>query len=181
MRTINLVITLLAISLFVPGVNAAKDPKADGAKDWRPATPEPKSALQHNNRGVELGHHEKWMEAIAEHNLALLEDPTNKVFRQNLSAAHMRYGKCLIKKEDILPAIAELHAALFVDPENFEAVDTLKTLEGSTKDKLGGTGVGSGKGSSPLTSPDELDQFLHGDGKTLHGYDRLPPPTQPVK
>jgi hypothetical protein len=169
MRTLHLVAALLTLPLLIPVANAGSSIEPDSPKQPKLMTPEPNSALEHNNRGVELGTLGRWKEAIKEHDLALLEDPKNKCFRTNLSCAHLRYGDLLIKKDDMLPAVAEFHAALFVDPANFEAANKLKALEEPS-------GVNSGPGHATIPkrtmpTPEELDQFLHGTGETLHGYD----------
>jgi tetratricopeptide (TPR) repeat protein len=81
-------------------------------------TPEPHTAIEHNNRGVELGTKGLWADAIREHDAALQMDPYNKDFQTNLSAAHLRYGDVLAGKHDFYNAIKQYRHALFVDPNN---------------------------------------------------------------
>jgi tetratricopeptide (TPR) repeat protein len=126
-------------------------------------TPEPKTALEHNNRGVELGMKGLWEKSIKEHNIALLEDPTDKFFRTNLSSAHMQYGNILLKKGNILEAMVQFHAALYVDPNNKEAEEKLKNLDNPKLSPV--------KPSVKIPVPGELDEFLKGKANTLHGYD----------
>jgi tetratricopeptide (TPR) repeat protein len=126
-------------------------------------TPEPKTALEHDNRGIELGSKGLWVKAIKEHHLALLEEPTNKIFRTNLSSAHLQYGEVLLKKGKRLEADAQFHAALYIDPDNEAATGKLKDI-GEPKARL----------IMPHTQilvPGELDEFLRGKADTLHGYD----------
>jgi len=126
-------------------------------------TPEPKTALEHNNRGVEFGSKGLWEKAIVEHHLALLEDPTNKFFRINLSSAHLQYGDLLLKQDKVLNAMAQFHEALYVDPNNKTAAIKLKDL-----DNLKGSAI---KPNIKMPIAGELDEFLKGKTNTLHGYD----------
>ncbi len=141
--------------------NSADTTDAKNIKSLK--TPDPKTALQHNNRGVECSSKGLWKNAIREHRLALLEDPTNKIFRTNLSFAHLQYGEVLQKKEEILEAMAQLHAALYVDPDNKTAKEKLKDIgnPNSTPVKL----------CTKIPVPGELDNFLKGKTNTLHGYE----------
>lgn len=88
-------------------------------------TPTPVTALDHNNRGVELGGLSHWPDAIKEHEIALSMQPGNKEFRTNLSAAQQRYGTLLLKKGDRYGAMQQFRGALFVDPANQPADDEL--------------------------------------------------------
>ncbi len=122
-------------------------------------TPDPKTALEHNNRGIEYGKIGLWVNAIKEHSLALLEDPTNKIFRTNLSSAHLQYGDVLLKKGELLEAKAQFHAALYVDPDNKTAAAKLNGRVLVFPDR------------PKVQVPGELDQFLKDKTNTLHGYD----------
>ena len=53
------------------------------------STPSPRTPLEHNNRGVELGSKGLWPDAIREHEEALNGDPENQKFRVNLSSAEL--------------------------------------------------------------------------------------------
>ncbi|PWT94887.1 MAG: hypothetical protein C5B53_12245 [Candidatus Melainabacteria bacterium] len=86
-----------------------------------PTIPEQDNGLEHNNLGVILGMKGSWDEAIKEHEAALMAEPTNKVFRVNLSSVHLRYGKSLLQKQDYPNAENQFRRAMFVDPNNLEA------------------------------------------------------------
>ena len=88
-------------------------------------TPEPHNALEHNNRGYELGSKGLWPQAIKEHEEALSEDPYNKQFRTNLSAARLHYGDVLMNKHDYYGAMNQYREALYVDPTNLPADQNL--------------------------------------------------------
>lgn len=81
-------------------------------------TAEPHTAIEHNNRGVELGSKGLWPDAIREHEAAMQMDPFNKEFMTNLSGAHLRYGDTLAAKRSYYEAIKEYRHALFVDNGN---------------------------------------------------------------
>jgi tetratricopeptide (TPR) repeat protein len=88
-------------------------------------TPEPHTAQEHNNRAVELGSKELWVDAIREHELAVELDQSNSPYRTNLSAAHLLYGKLCKEKHNLYDAARQFRAALFVDPKNAEADQNL--------------------------------------------------------
>lgn len=98
-------------------------------------TPEPHNPLEHNKRGVELGSKGLWPAAIKEHEIALNGDPENQTFRQNLSAAHLRYAQSLNSKGNTYQATIHLREALYADPQNAEADRILDTLVEKTKGK----------------------------------------------
>ncbi len=101
------------------------------------STPNPQTALEHNNRGVELGSKGLWADAIREHELALHEEPNNATFRTNLSAAQLRYGDVLSGKHDYYNAIKQYRGALYVDPNNLPADEHLDNcLSALHKDPL---------------------------------------------
>ncbi len=114
---------LIAAALTVePGLAAGKKHvhRAGGsaAGGVMLSTPEPHTAIEHNNRGVELGTKGLWPDAIREHEQALEMEPSNKDFMTNLSAAHLRYGDVLAARHDIYNAMKQYRHALFVDPGN---------------------------------------------------------------
>lgn len=76
------------------------------------------------------GEYEK---AILEHINALMDDPCNEVFRTNLSAAHLIYGKELLKAQKKPQAEQQFRRALFVDPHNFVAKKELNELTQGAK------------------------------------------------
>lgn len=84
-------------------------------------TPDPVTPVDHNNRGVELGQHGLWPDAIHEHEIALTMDPNNIQWRTNLSAAHLEYGKFLAGKGKKGEACAEFRRAMIIDPANAQA------------------------------------------------------------
>jgi tetratricopeptide (TPR) repeat protein len=91
-------------------------------------TPEPKTPIEHNNRGCELGMKGMWQGAISEHELALNADPENKQFRINLSSAQMLYARQLASKGKIYEAMTHYRESLYVDPSNAEADQALDAL-----------------------------------------------------
>lgn len=92
------------------------------------STPEPKTPIEHNNRGCELGMKGLWEAAIHEHELALNADPENKQFRVNLSSAQMLYARQLAGKGKLYEAMTHYREALYVDPANAEADQALDAL-----------------------------------------------------
>lgn len=98
-------------------------------------TPPPRTPLEHNNRGVELGSKRLWDDAIREHEIALNADPYNQTFRQNLSGAQLRYGIELARSGKSLPAISHFREALYADPNNAEADRWLDSMIQKTKGK----------------------------------------------
>lgn len=89
----------------------------DGTKAYL-STPEPRTATEHCNRGVELGVRGFWPDAIREMEFALLMEPSNQEFRQNLSGAHLSYGEDLLKRGKIYDAAIQFRQAMYVDPLN---------------------------------------------------------------
>jgi hypothetical protein len=88
------------------------------------------SAQQHNNNGVGLGAQGKWQEALKEHYEACYECPTNTTFRTNLSAAHLNYGRTLVKEKKDELAREQFRQALLADPMNNDALVAMANLEG---------------------------------------------------
>jgi tetratricopeptide (TPR) repeat protein len=88
-------------------------------------TPNPSSPIEHNNRGVELGSKGLWKDAIVEHEKALAMQPGNKDFRTNLSSAQLHYGVLLFRQQKYYEAMKEFRGALFVDPDNLPAEESL--------------------------------------------------------
>src|SRR5580698_6326334 len=84
-------------------------------------SPEPKTPIEHNNRGVELGMKGLWDAAIREQEIALNADPENHQFRVNLSSAQMLYARQLASRGKIYEAMTHYREALYVDPTNAEA------------------------------------------------------------
>ena len=118
LKRFKLYLFLLALLCFPLGA------RAENSDSLRTSEP----ALGHNNRGVELGSKERWDEAIKEHESALKEDPNNKIFKCNLSAAYLKYGDFLRAK-----AIKQYERAIEVNPNNQSASDNLKELMESRK------------------------------------------------
>lgn len=88
-------------------------------------TPNPQTAIEHNNRAVELGGKSLWADAIREHEIALSMEPGNRDFRTNLSSAQLRYGNILFKSGKTYEAMKQFRGALFVDPDNLPADEGL--------------------------------------------------------
>ena len=99
------------------------------------STPEPKTPIEHNNRGCELGMKGMWEAAIKEHEIALNADPENHQFRVNLSSAQMLYARQLAGKGKIYEAMTHYREALYVDPANAEADQALDALVEKTLHK----------------------------------------------
>lgn len=108
---------------------------ADNLDYLKLQTPEPKTPLDHNNRGVELGLKGKWTLAFKEHELAIKGDPRNKVFKTNYSSALLRYGDQLFKQGSYEAAISILKKAIEVDSANKPARTILAKAEEQLKPK----------------------------------------------
>lgn len=93
-------------------------------------TPNPQTAIEHNNRAVELGGKSLWADAIREHEIALSMEPGNRDFRTNLSSAQLRYGNILFKSGKTYEAMKQFRGALFVDPDNLPADEGLDACYG---------------------------------------------------
>ena len=91
-------------------------------------TPEPKTALEFNNRAVELGSKGFFPEAIANHRKACEMEPKNIEFRTNLSSACLQHGMLLLKEKKKKQAKLWLQEALKVDSKNKPARDNLEKL-----------------------------------------------------
>lgn len=127
-RLVTPVAASVWLFVMVPGAEAAKSGArrpAAGGGGLRLQTPEPRTPLEHNNRGVELGSRGLWPQAIKQHEIALAADPYNKEFRTNLSAAQLRYGDILLARNDFYNAIKQYRGALYVDPNNTPADEHL--------------------------------------------------------
>jgi hypothetical protein len=61
--------------------------------------------------------------------------------------------------------MAQFHSALYVDPNNNVAAESLKNLERHNNKPA------RDDAKTTMPTQEELDQFLNGKGKTLHGYD----------
>ncbi len=97
-------------------------------------TPNPTNPLEWNNRGVELGLKGMWDGAVHAHEEALRNDPFNMTFRQNLSAAYLRYGQSLLAKHSYQEAAQKLRTSIYVDPENRQADEFLSSaIKGTGK------------------------------------------------
>ena len=102
------------------------------------STPEPKTALEHNNRGVELSTKGRWTEAISEHEQAVSCDPKNKDFRNNLSSCLLRCGDSQMSRKNYDRARELYKRALEADADNLSARSALKEAEklaSGTEDK----------------------------------------------
>jgi hypothetical protein len=105
-----------------------------GISNWTRVTENDKrssveSALQHNNKGVTLFKDGHWTEAIKEHCQACREDPTNTVFRTNLSAALLFFGNILYADGKFEQAGDQFRQALLADPNNQDAANGLHKIE----------------------------------------------------
>ncbi len=198
-------LAVLSLS-FVLAFNAPATVAATKKKSTRPVTrssstggvtlttPTPHNPLEHNNRGVELGSKGLWPAAIKEHELALSGDPENLTFRQNLSAAHLRYAESLSSKGNNYQAIIHLREALYADPANGDADRILDTLiekskgKNDLKTRLGLADDADVQGNYPVAiveyrkcvSMDDsgpirakLGRVLLKQGKTVEGYTEL--------
>ena len=132
--------TLLAVSLTVASfinfaeltsgtalASAQKRRGGGGGGSVYLSTPNPTNPLEHNNRGVELGSKGLWPQAIVEAQMALDGDPENEVFQRNLSAAHLKYGDSLVNRKSFQEAVKQYREALFVDPGNGPAENSLNS------------------------------------------------------
>jgi tetratricopeptide (TPR) repeat protein len=126
----SILLSSLVCLVLLPQVAAAKGttkhraPAASGGGVMM-QTPNPQTALEHNNRGVELGSKGLWPDAIKEHEIALAMAPGNKDFRTNLSSAQLHYGNVLFRSGKYYEAIKQFRGALFVDPDNLPADEGL--------------------------------------------------------
>src|SRR3954471_20840134 len=76
------------------------------------------TAIDANNKAVALGRAGNFAAAIQQHELAVQNDPTNKQFRINLSAAECGYGQQRLAQSDIMGAASCLRKALSAAPDN---------------------------------------------------------------
>lgn len=89
-------------------------------------TPNPTNPLEHNNRGVELGSKGLWIDALREHKLAVKGDPDRWEFAVNLSAAHLEFGRYLVKIGRKSDAIVQFQEAIEADFKNRAAQEELE-------------------------------------------------------
>jgi tetratricopeptide (TPR) repeat protein len=75
-------------------------------------------ALEANNRGVALGGQRRWAEAISAHESAVQQDPGNKQFRINLSAARTAFGQERLQAGDFNSAANLFRKALAATNDN---------------------------------------------------------------
>jgi tetratricopeptide (TPR) repeat protein len=109
-------------------------PSTGGGGGMSLATPNPTNPLEWNNRGVELGLKGMWDGAVHAHEEALRNDPFNMTFRQNLSAAYLRYGQSLLGKHSYAEAAQKFRTSIYVDPENRQADEFLSSaIKGTGK------------------------------------------------
>jgi len=92
------------------------------------STPNPRTPLEHNNRGVELGSKGLWADAVREHQAALNGDPENQTFRVNLSSAELSYARVLNRAGKTYEAGIHYREALYADPNNGDAEGELDDL-----------------------------------------------------
>lgn len=83
------------------------------------------SAIDANNHGYALGRAGRWIEAIAQHELACKLDPSNKQFRTNLSAARVGYGQVRLAQKDYSGAAHLFRKALTAAHDNAMAAKLL--------------------------------------------------------
>ncbi len=102
------------------------------------------AALDANNRGVAFGKQGRWTEAIAAHELAVQQDPGNKQYRINLSAARCAFGQARLAAKDYDAAAGLFRKALSAAPDNGLATKLLnETMRkhgqdpGSVEERLG--------------------------------------------
>jgi tetratricopeptide (TPR) repeat protein len=98
-------------------------------------TPAPRTPLEHNNRGVELGSKGLWPDAIREHQEALNGDPENQTFRTNLSSAELSYARVLARAGKTYDAQIHYREALYADPNNSDADRELDQIIQKTSHK----------------------------------------------
>jgi tetratricopeptide (TPR) repeat protein len=111
---------IIRLSLFlIAACNACLGQNSDSV------TVDELTALQHNNRGVELGVSGHWLEAIEAAEKAHCQEPSSETFRTNLSHAYLRYGNFLKQSGAFCTAIAQYRRALFIDSKNTVAKDEL--------------------------------------------------------
>ncbi|CAN5207853.1 hypothetical protein BH11CYA1_BH11CYA1_26430 [soil metagenome] len=83
------------------------------------------AAIDANNHGYALGQGGRWVEAIAQHELACKLDPSNKQFRTNLSAARVNYGRVRLGQKDYSGAAHLFRKALTAAHDNAIAAKLL--------------------------------------------------------
>lgn len=126
---------LLSVLPVVVAPSLADMPPANNLDYLKLKTPEPKTPLEHNNRGVELGMKGKWALAFKEHELAIKGEPNNKTFKTNYSSALLRHGDQLFKQGSYEAAVPVLKKAIQIDSENKPAAAILAKAEEQLKPK----------------------------------------------
>lgn len=127
--------TFVSVLPIVVAPVQADMPPANNRDYLKLQTPEPKTPLEHNNRGVELGMKGQWTQAFKEHELAIKGDPNNKTFKTNYSSALLRHGDQLYKQGSYEAAIPVLKKAIQIDSANKPAADILAKAEAQLKPK----------------------------------------------
>jgi len=124
----------MILTVTIPGVAAQYD--SHQLTDDKPfETPTPTNAIEHNNRGVELGARGMWALAAVEAEAAVKASPESDPFRTNLSVACSMHAQLLAKDQRIPEAIDFYRKALFADFRNKHASAGLdKCIEGESKD-----------------------------------------------
>jgi tetratricopeptide (TPR) repeat protein len=123
-------LTVMQPAMAAKGRHVVRSGGGGGGGGVMLQTPNPVTAIDHNNRAVELGQKGIWADAIREHELALSLEPLNKDFRTNLSSAQLRYGNVLFKSGKTYEAMKQFRGALFVDPDNLPADEGLDACYG---------------------------------------------------
>lgn len=108
-----------------PGNHSGFQTLTSDGKLIRVMTPPPLTPREHNNRAVELGTKGYWLDAVSEHESAVLFAPANEDFRMNLSGACLRYGDALRRQNKLPEAIDQYRRALAVDARNAPAREKL--------------------------------------------------------
>jgi tetratricopeptide (TPR) repeat protein len=130
-----IICSLLSVLPVVVAPSLADMPPANNLDYLKLKTPEPKTPLEHNNRGVELGMKGKWAQAFKEHEVAIKGEPNNKTFKTNYSSALLRHGDELYKQGSYEAAIPVLKKAIQIDSANKPAADILAKAEEQLKPK----------------------------------------------
>jgi tetratricopeptide (TPR) repeat protein len=132
MKKIALLLCLISFALNQPAEAAASKRRTTSAPATGGgvmlSTPNPRTPLEHNNRGVELGSKGLWADAVREHQAALNGDPENQTFRVNLSSAELSYARSLNRANKTYEAGIHYREALYADPNNGDAEGELDDL-----------------------------------------------------
>jgi tetratricopeptide (TPR) repeat protein len=129
LKTALFFLVVLVLSFNLSALAAKRQSsKASGGSSVTLTTPNPRTPLEHNNRGVELGSRGLWADAVKEHQEALNGDPENRTFRTNLSSAELSYARVLARSGKTYDAMVHYREALYADPNNSEADHELDTM-----------------------------------------------------